>query len=206
MSFPPVTEMVQFTGFASPAYIFSRRYRRSGGFPHSEISGSKCARHSPELIATCYVLHRLSTPRHPPDALLHLNVKLSRTDPRPRPQTIQRPPFERRNLVALARTLRRLDQSTAEPSRVQNSRPIHDVQTATPQEPWSPKEFRSPVPRASHRSARSIVGNRSAVAGGGDRTRTDDPLLAKQMLSQLSYTPDPGTADPLSRAGNGGPG
>src|SRR5271166_3555873 len=25
--------------------------------------------------------------------------------------------------------------------------------------------------------------------GGGDRTRTDDPLLAKQVLSQLSYTP-----------------
>ena len=25
--------------------------------------------------------------------------------------------------------------------------------------------------------------------GGGDRTRTDDPLLAKQALSQLSYTP-----------------
>ena len=27
-------------------------------------------------------------------------------------------------------------------------------------------------------------------SGGGDRTRTDDPLLAKQVLSQLSYTPD----------------
>lgn len=26
-------------------------------------------------------------------------------------------------------------------------------------------------------------------SGGGDRTRTDDPLLAKQVLSQLSYTP-----------------
>ena len=26
--------------------------------------------------------------------------------------------------------------------------------------------------------------------GGGDRTRTDDPLLAKQVLSQLSYTPE----------------
>ena len=25
--------------------------------------------------------------------------------------------------------------------------------------------------------------------GGGERTRTDDPLLAKQVLSQLSYTP-----------------
>ena len=26
-------------------------------------------------------------------------------------------------------------------------------------------------------------------SGGGERDRTDDPLLAKQVLSQLSYTP-----------------
>ena len=31
--------------------------------------------------------------------------------------------------------------------------------------------------------------------GGGERVRTDDPLRARQVLSQLSYTPD-----------NGGPG
>ena len=28
-----------------------------------------------------------------------------------------------------------------------------------------------------------------AVSNGGERVRTDDPLLAKQVLSQLSYTP-----------------
>ena len=28
--------------------------------------------------------------------------------------------------------------------------------------------------------------------GGADRDRTDDPLLAKQMLSQLSYSPGAG--------------
>ena len=27
------------------------------------------------------------------------------------------------------------------------------------------------------------------VLGGDERVRTDDPLLAKQVLSQLSYTP-----------------
>ena len=27
------------------------------------------------------------------------------------------------------------------------------------------------------------------IPGGGERDRTDDPLLAKQVLSQLSYTP-----------------
>ena len=40
-----------------------------GGLPHSEIPGSTIARISPGLIAACYVLHRLSVPRHPPDAL-----------------------------------------------------------------------------------------------------------------------------------------
>ena len=30
----------------------------------------------------------------------------------------------------------------------------------------------------------------ASVNGGGERDRTDDPLLAKQVLSQLSYTPD----------------
>ncbi len=41
------------------------------------------------------------------------------------------------------------------------------------------------------------TGKRSKIAclsvrdsGGGERDRTDDPLLAKQVLSQLSYTPD----------------
>ena len=30
----------------------------------------------------------------------------------------------------------------------------------------------------------------SRLNGGGNRDRTDDPLLAKQMLYQLSYTPN----------------
>ena len=51
---------------------------RKGGFPHSEIAGSKGARASPELIAACHVLHRLSTPRHPSEALMRLIV-LSKT-------------------------------------------------------------------------------------------------------------------------------
>ena len=41
ISIPPVTEMFQFTGFALVTYVFSHEYRRSGGFPHSEIFGSK---------------------------------------------------------------------------------------------------------------------------------------------------------------------
>ena len=45
-----------------------------GGFPHSEITGSKGASASPVLIAACHVLHRLSTPRHPSEALQRLIV------------------------------------------------------------------------------------------------------------------------------------
>src|SRR5260370_10850858 len=44
------------------------------GFPHSEIFGSKCAGTSPKLIAACHVLHRLSVPRHPPNALIVLDL------------------------------------------------------------------------------------------------------------------------------------
>ena len=43
------------------------------GFPHSEICGSKVVRTSPQLIAAYHVLHRLSMPRHPPNALKALD-------------------------------------------------------------------------------------------------------------------------------------
>ena len=46
----------------------------------------------------------------------------------------------------------------------------------------------------------SLYGLRSAISptyGGDDGTRTHDPLLAKQVLSQLSYTPMKGR-DPFS--------
>ena len=69
MSFPPATEMFQFAGFASAPYGFRCGYRSRGGLPHSEIPGSTIARISPGLFAACHVLHRLSVPRHPPDAL-----------------------------------------------------------------------------------------------------------------------------------------
>jgi hypothetical protein len=73
MSFPPGTEMFQFPGFASRTYVFSAQYGKSRGLPHSEIPGSKSARNSPGLIAACYVLHRLSVPRHPSNALFILH-------------------------------------------------------------------------------------------------------------------------------------
>lgn len=95
MSFPPGTEMFQFSGFASPKLCIhfgddflpitrtqpivdtlysvppsgSARIIGEAGLPHSEIAGSMPAHGSPTLIAACHVLHRLYMPRHPPVAL-----------------------------------------------------------------------------------------------------------------------------------------
>ena len=44
------------------------------GFPHSEICGSLDICSSPQLIAACHVLRRLSVPRHPPHALYSLTL------------------------------------------------------------------------------------------------------------------------------------
>ena len=52
-----------------------------GGFPHSEIPGSKLVRSSPRLIAAYHVLHRLSAPRHPPNALKALDRSHDRCPP-----------------------------------------------------------------------------------------------------------------------------
>src|SRR5215217_9715023 len=74
----PVTRIgpTRQTGDRSPArHLGSTHAGR--GFPHSEISGSKFVRNSPELIAAYHVLHRLSVPRHPPNALKTLDLTLS---------------------------------------------------------------------------------------------------------------------------------
>ncbi len=78
LSFPQGTKMFQFPWFASAAYVFSYRCHTitRGGFPHSEIPGSKPVCGSPRLIAAYYVLHRLPMPRHPPSALSSLTIKL----------------------------------------------------------------------------------------------------------------------------------
>jgi hypothetical protein len=58
-------------------YSFIQTYPpiKGDGLSHSEIHGSAPACGSPRLIATCYVLHRLLAPRHPPFALSSLITK-----------------------------------------------------------------------------------------------------------------------------------
>ena len=57
--------------------------QHSGGFPHSEIFGSKPIPGSPKLIAGYRVLHRLLLPRHPPNALIALDLTRKKKDPHP---------------------------------------------------------------------------------------------------------------------------
>ena len=74
LSLPPVTKMFQFTGLHLHNYVFIMQYLRItiGGFPHSEISGSKFTYNSPKHFAVCRVLHQLLVPRHSPCALSNL--------------------------------------------------------------------------------------------------------------------------------------
>ncbi len=180
--------MFQFAGFASRGYVFTPRYLKRGGFPHSEIPGSKCARDSPGLIATCYVLHRLSVPRHPPNALIALDrAKPSHAEINPNrlddpcvnaftqrhsaAKSITRGRHERRHRSSLCATV------------------SHNISLFT----MAMSNGGGPVPAPSlvrpdrWRRRRSF----NLEAGGGERNRTVALLLAKQALSQLSYTPDP---------------
>ena len=147
------------------------------GFPHSEIFGSKCIGNSPKLIAAYHVLHRLSVPRHPPNALLVLDLTFCQRnddshrhhgsfragdDPHPRKRPCY--PFLRPRLGDGARKSRLLRPHTSD-KRCQR----------TNSAPSAPRVLCRAFSRTSD--------------GGGRRDRTDDLLLAKQALSQLSYAP-----------------
>ena len=61
------------------------------------------------------------------------------------------------------------------------------------------------IDRPSLALARTRFASAPTTRNGGDRARTDDPLLAKQVLSQLSYTPTPApTAGTGPLVGQGG--
>ena len=79
-SLPAGTEMVHFPALSSFAYGLSGGSLgiNQGGFPHSDIPGSKLVCSSPGLIAAYRVLHRLLAPRHSPYALSSLTIRNSR--------------------------------------------------------------------------------------------------------------------------------
>ena len=147
------------------------------GFPHSDISGSKCVGNSPELFAAYHVLHRLSVPRHPPNALVVLDSTtvcqrrmIFRSSLRLVPCR-GRPPQRKRPCLPFPATPPR--RRSAE-SRLQTSSDERCQRTNSA----------PPALRVLCRAQSARVSD-----GGGRRDRTDDLLLAKQALSQLSYAP-----------------
>ena len=208
MSFPPGTEMFQFPGFASAPYGFRYGYRISGGLPHSEICGSKGARPSPQLIAACHVLHRLSVPRHPPDALRRLiSALLLREAPRteasalPDTQLHTSIPLPAAGTILALRPERRTSQAQDGDRSVfafSSQCPISAIASAICREPQPtdlcPLTFQLNLQRGLPRFAlleASPPAPRLLTPGlgGGGRDRTDDLMLAKHALSQLSYAP-----------------
>ena len=119
----------------------------AAGLPHSEIHGSKAARASPRLIATCYVLHRLSVPRHPPNALLALDrskPKTSRltTGPLKTDRQSQDPSFLASRLYsALRHILSKLQTPVATVPIV--PRPLEQATPGNDRDPERPSHVRS---------------------------------------------------------------
>ena len=230
--------------------------------PHSEIPGSKPVRGSPGLIAAYHVLHRLSAPRHPLDALQTLDRSHRQRAPRelapsPDPRIgaqnlslrlgcLRRPPFpsrerlpqgqrglasafskrpvllqthpgaqavklgprlvarqvddERKAKADLARPLRSFvpgpSTECVSSSRCQISTPraralpLGTPPRASRQTDKSHRAFRpSNFLPALRDQPRPRLEPASRFNGGARRNRTDDLMLAKHALSQLSYSP-----------------
>ena len=140
--------MFQFPGFASTHYVFMCRYPLPGGLPHSDIHGSTPARGSPWLFAACHVLHRLLVPRHPPNALLILDI--CDVAPKSRVHHAQKPS---------SGTVVRVQSSVARSNRDGNNRLFED----------SPGNI--------HSAHNRILSNRSSVAACASTARKFDKIV-----------------------------
>ena len=179
--------------------MYSANDTLAGGFPHSEICGSKLVcqlpaayrrllRPSSPVIAkastTCtYSLDPISlrTWRHENQVKGQACVKFAASQ------------FHSRTLRFVCSTqshllFRQRNNMSTTSKLLKNSR---TVRTFEPEVAWRLPEgkrssdFRINIPSLEHRRVPHAV----KMDGGGERDRTDDPLLAKQVLSQLSYTP-----------------
>ena len=77
LSLPQDTKMFQFSWYSFVQLCIHYTIpAEAGGFPHSEISGSKLVCSSPKHIGAYPVFHRLLVPRHPPYALNNLTLTI----------------------------------------------------------------------------------------------------------------------------------
>ena len=146
----------------------------SAGFPHSDISGSMDICSSPKLFAAYHVFLRLLVPRHPPCALSSLTRFLC---PRVRSD------LSAHSVAPLVGSFffTHLSVCLGCLSSILIFKILDLFQYAVFKVRYLP-----PAPI------------RSRSASGDGEIRTLDPLLARQVLSQLSYTPTD-AGHPLSR-------
>ena len=145
----------------------------SAGFPHSDISGSMDICSSPKLFAAYHVFHRLLVPRHPPCALLRLTIHIYSVI------CAAGSIFMSFILVLLYLFSYGLSSVPILGCLVMNL--FIDLQTIH-------RIFFFYM-----RFSRYVTGNGCIIdvplPNGDGEIRTLDPLLARQVLSQLSYTP-----------------
>jgi hypothetical protein len=207
LSFPPATEMFQFAGFASRGYGFTARYPKRGGLPHSDIPGSTNARFSPGLFAACHVLHRLSTPRHPPNALRSLHPPRNQergpggggqgsvVRDHPHPPTTSGPPDTGTvPSIPMPQTPPRRGRSLDPPRARPQSQPLFTMSNDPTPPPRAPSgraaatsSFPGPCPRAGAPAgpatppSRLPSGRRQGIGGPGP-IRTADLTLIRRAL------------------------
>ena len=155
-----------------------------GGFPHSEISGSKPVRDSPNLIAAYHVLHRLSAPRHPPNALKTLDRYHYQCPPLGRGSNHKDWNGIDKKLVILL----------ANVSNIHAVRPgcLAAINSGDCSSKSSPNTFFFTMSNKPYLQSeiRILLWMNLVPNGGARRDRTDDLMLAKHALSQLSYGPN----------------
>jgi hypothetical protein len=236
MSVPPGTEMFQFPGFASTAYVFSRRYLIEVGCPIRTPRDQRLLAAPPRFSqrATSFFaswrqgIHQMPfSYSKPVIPLAGYDQASHRTHPTQRDgkaivatarwqshRRYHRPngssrshthtfltPSDHGHSTPTLETSSRITPKTA-PRRVALPTPAG----ATEPDSQSPKNTINPNPRLrSDLEPRSKPNPTKPKPGHGDgRVRTDDPLLAKQVLSQLSYVPrEPSPESPRRQASGG---
>ena len=135
--------------------------------------------HTQNAPEPCSVAH--ARPGFPPSrvrqTLAHATPRTSRMNPKPRTR------------IAASTGLRPPESSCAPRSAPEPDSHCHKDQhpARTPHAPLPrPRTPSTPNPNRNHDKTTQA----HTRTGGGGRDRTDDPLLAKQVLSQLSYAPN----------------
>jgi hypothetical protein len=202
MSVPPATEMFQFAGFASCTYEFSTGYPcgwvapfgdpgitdrshlprafRSVPRPSSPLS-AKASTRCPSLALDVHhtAAHRGKTPFPRPWGRSPRAKRGPRCAKRPRMKTLLGQASRRRREAYPPRSHDKLSLHPSINSR--RAGRSRAVSLASPNADRAAFGVARATPIASSQ--------RCCDRGGGERIRTDDLLLAKQALSQLSYTP-----------------